>query len=101
MRVVRNRTPYDMFDNLPSTGEHYMIVPKRHVVLMADFTDQEKIEHINLIAKYEKEGCSVYARSSTNIRRSQPHQHTHLIRLQDVIPHFIIAANKPYLLISK
>lgn len=99
MRVVKNRVPYDMFDNLPATGDHYMIIPKRHVVLLNEFTDQEKLEHMNLIGTYEKDGFNVYARSNTNIRRSQPHQHTHLIRLQSKVPEFIIACNKPYFLL--
>ena len=98
MRVVKNRVPYDMFDNLPTTGEHYMIVPKRHVVLLADFTDEEKLDQMNLIGKYEKEGFNIYARSNTNIRRSQQHQHTHLIRLQRKLPHYIVAIDKPYML---
>ena len=83
MRVVRNRMPYDMFDGLRTTGEHYMIVPKRHLLTFDDFTDAEKLDHINLIAKYEKIGFSVYARSHTNTQRSQPHQHTHLLELTD------------------
>lgn len=98
MYVVKNRVSYDMFDNLPTTGEHLLIVPKRHVVLIDDFTDQEKLEHMKMIGKYEKEGFNVYARANTNIRRSQAHQHTHLIRLINEIPRYIIAVNKPYLL---
>jgi len=100
MRVVKNRVPYDMFDNLPATGDHYMIIPKRHVVLLSDFTDEEKLEQMNLMAKYEKDGFNVYARSNTNIRRSQKHQHTHLIKLQPKLPHYIIALDKPYVLLE-
>jgi diadenosine tetraphosphate (Ap4A) HIT family hydrolase len=98
MRIIKNRVPYDVFDNLPSTGEHYMIVPKRHVVLIADFTDEEKLDQMSIIARYEKEGFNIYARSNTNIRRSQRHQHTHLIKLQRRLPRFIIAIDKPYFL---
>lgn len=101
MYVVKNRVPYDMFDNLPTTGEHYMIVPKRHVVLIDDFVPEEMIDFMKLVGKYEKEGFNVYARAYHNIRRSQPHQHTHLIRLSAKLPRFILAINKPYLLISK
>lgn len=98
MWVIKNRVTYDMFDNLPTTGEHYMIVPKRHVVYFEDFTDAEMLEHMKLIAMYEKQGFNVYARARDNARRSQAHQHTHLIRLQRKLPRIIIACAKPYFL---
>lgn len=98
MRVIKNRVPYDMFDGLPTTGEHLLIVPREHRLLIADFTNSEKLDHINLIAKYEKLGYSVYARSHTNIQRSQAHQHTHLIKLGRKQPKLLLALGKPYLL---
>lgn len=101
MYVIKNRVAYDMFDNLPTTGEHYMIVPKRHAEFIADYTDAERLDHMELIGKYERQGFNVYARSKDNVRRSQPHQHTHLIRLQPKIPRFILAVKKPYLLLFR
>jgi diadenosine tetraphosphate (Ap4A) HIT family hydrolase len=100
MRVVKNRIPYDVFDGLRTTGRHYMIVPKRHVSLISEFTDAEKLEMMQLIGAYEKEGFSVYARSKTNIHRSQPHQHTHLIELSKKEPRLVLYSAKPYVLLT-
>ena len=98
MRVVKNRIAYDLFDGLPTTGEHLLIIPRRHVTLFEEFTDAEKLEHMDLIAQYEKQGYSVYARSHSNIHRSQPHQHTHLIKVADKQLKFLVVIKKPYLL---
>ena len=98
LMVVQNRIPYDVFDGLETTGEHYLIIPKRHVESIAEFTDTEKLEMIGLIAKYESLGFSVYARSTANIHRSQPHQHTHLIKLATKAPKFLFTSEKPYML---
>lgn len=100
MRVVKNRVPYDVFDALRTTGRHYMIMPKRHVSLIGEFTDTEKLEMIQLLAEYEAEGFSVYARSKTNIHRSQQHQHTHLIELSQKEPRLMFYSAKPYLLVT-
>lgn len=100
MRVVKNRIPYDVFDALRTTGRHYMIVPKRHVALISEFTEAEKLEMIHLVAEYEADGFSVYARSKTNIHRSQPHQHTHLIEVSQKEPRFMFYSAKPYLLVT-
>lgn len=98
MRVIKNRVPYDMFDGLPTTGEHLLVVPKRHVLLFADFHTEERLEYMEIMAKYEKLGYSVYARSHTNVQRSQAHQHTHLIKLGRHYPKLLLAISKPYLL---
>ncbi len=100
MQVIRNRVPYDVFDALRTTGRHYMIVPKRHVSSISEFTDTEKIEMVNLLAEYEAEGFSIYARSKSNIHRSQPHQHTHLIELTKNEPRLMFYSAKPYLLVT-
>lgn len=98
LRVVKNRVPYDMFDGLETTGEHYLIIPKRHVETIGDFTDAELLESMQIVAKYEPMGFSVYARSASNVHRSQPHQHTHLIQLVTKEPRFFVATNRPYML---
>lgn len=98
LRLIKNRVPYDMFDGLETTGEHYLIVPRRHVLTIGDFTKEELLEMIELIAKYEPLGFSVYARSASNVHRSQPHQHTHLIQLITKEPRFFVATNRPYML---
>lgn len=96
MWVVPNRVAYDYFEGVPTTGEHYMIVPKRHLVKFGEFTDRERREMFELTAKYEEAGFNVYARSTQNIHRSQEHQHTHLIKLSEKQPTFVFASQKPY-----
>ncbi len=96
--LIKNRVPYDMFDGLETTGKHYLIVPRRHVETIGEFTQPELTEMMQLIAKYEPQGFSVYARSVSNVHRSQPHQHTHLIQLITKEPRFFVATNRPYML---
>jgi diadenosine tetraphosphate (Ap4A) HIT family hydrolase len=98
LSIVRNRVPYDVFDGLETTGEHYLIIPKRHVESIGDFTDDEKLEMMEVIATYEALGFSVYARSTANIHRSQSHQHTHLIQLATKAPKFLFTSERPYML---
>ena len=96
MRIIPNRVAYDYFEGVPTTGEHFMIIPKRHLVKFVDFNDQERREMFALLSKYEGDGFNVYARSAQNIHRSQAHQHTHLIRLSTEEPKLIFALKKPY-----
>lgn len=98
LRLIKNRVPYDMFDGLETTGKHYLIVPRRHVLTIGDFEKAELLEMMQLIAKYEPLGFSVYARSVSNVHRSQAHQHTHLIQLITKEPRFFVATNRPYML---
>lgn len=97
--VIANRVAYDYFEGVPTTGEHYLIVPKRHVVKFIDFTEAERKEMFALLSKYEDKGFNVYARSTQNIHRSQEHQHTHLIKLSEKEPRLVIASKKPYFVV--
>lgn len=98
MIVIKNRVAYDMFDNLRTTGEHNMVIPKRHLLKLEEFSDQERADCFDLISKYESSGFSIYARSTKNINRSQPHQHTHLIKTTNRSARIVIYLKKPYLL---
>lgn len=100
MRVIKNRVPYDIFDGLPTTGRHYMVVPKRHVCTIGELTDTEKLAMVNLLAKYEAKGFSIYSRSQNNVNRTQQHLHTHLIELSGQKFNFLIYTAKPYLLLA-
>lgn len=98
MIVVKNRVAYDLFEDLQTTGEHLMIVPKRHVEQLSEFSEAEKNDMFDLLAKYEDQGFSIYARAKTNVNRSQPHQHTHLIRTGSKKARVMIYCRKPYYL---
>ncbi len=87
-----------MFEGLRTTGEHYMVIPKRHRVMLTEFDDQEQRDMFSMIAQYEAQGFSVYARSIENINRSQEHQHTHLIQTSNKKTRAIVYVNRPHVL---
>jgi diadenosine tetraphosphate (Ap4A) HIT family hydrolase len=100
MFIIPNRVAYDMFEGLPVI-EHLMLMPKRHTESLADFTQQETRDYMNIIGEHEKNGYSVYSRGSDNINRSVRHQHTHLMKLGYKKSRFILFAAKPYVLINR
>lgn len=95
MRVFPNKFPYEYWDNR-GVVEHLLLVPKRHVESLSELSNEEKIEAMNIMAQYEAAGYSVYWRSKTNTARSVPHQHTHLIKVDNVSPHLAVFSQKPY-----
>jgi ATP adenylyltransferase len=97
MRVFPNKYPYDYWDNR-GVIEHLLLVPNRHVERVEELTDAEKAEAINLMGKYEAAGYSVYWRNQDSSARSVPHQHTHLIKLNNKSPSFVFYLKKPYLI---
>lgn len=100
MRLIYIRTKYDIFEGRP-VQEHYMIVPKRHVETLNDFTDQEKIDMTTLAGKYEAKGFNVYMRGVKSVSRSVEHQHTHLIKLKEKRTKFLLYIAKPYHLLQR
>lgn len=99
MYIIDNRVSYDVFEGR-RVADHLMVIPKRHVETMASFTDQEKLDHMTLLGRYESAGYNVYARGVGSVSRSVKHQHTHLIKLTDKQPRAVIYAKKPYVLID-
>jgi galactose-1-phosphate uridylyltransferase len=102
MLTVYNRVPYDMFEGQRVT-DNIMVIPKRHVETLADFSDEEKLEHMTIVGNYERQGYDVYARGVGSITRSMTHQHTHLIKMENIKkqPNFLLFIRKPYILIDK
>jgi len=100
MIVIPNRVSYDIFEGR-RVEHHFMVLPIRHAENIAEFTDQEKREMTDLLAKYELLGYNMYARGVGSISRSVKHQHTHLIKLTNALPHFSFYMRRPYLLIHK
>jgi diadenosine tetraphosphate (Ap4A) HIT family hydrolase len=80
--------------------DHLMVIPKRHVETVAEFSDQEKIDQMTVIGEYEAKGYNVYARGVGSVTRSVRHQHTHLIKLIDKRSKAVIYLKKPYVLID-
>jgi diadenosine tetraphosphate (Ap4A) HIT family hydrolase len=98
--VIPNRVSYDIFEGR-RVLDHLMVLPTRHAEAIHDFTDSEKREMIEVIAKYEALGYSIYARGVGSISRSVKHQHTHLIKLSNQLPTFSVFIRRPYILFHK
>lgn len=97
--VISNLFSYSYWDDCRVT-EHMMIIPKRHVVSLAELAEDEKLDYMNLAAKYEAEGYSLYARSPGNTTKSVAHQHTHLIKIDNYQRRFMLYLRKPHILWS-
>jgi ATP adenylyltransferase len=95
--IVKNSFPYDLWDDL-DVLEHRMIVPRKHTESLYALSDAALAEYGKLLGRYEADGFSIYARAQTVITKSVPHQHTHLIRLNDKQKRFILYSKKPYVL---
>lgn len=100
MIVIPNRVAYDIFEGR-RVEDHLMVLPLRHIESIAEFTDQEKLEMVELLGRYEERGYSLYARGVGSISRSVKHQHTHLIKLDNKVPKFNLYIHKPYIVLHK
>lgn len=78
MLVIVNLFPYAAWDGMQVT-EHLMVVPARHLLSKAEFTEEEAADWWQVASEYEARGYSVYTRSPGNASRSVAHLHTHLI----------------------
>lgn len=77
---VENIFGYDIWDD-HIVSEHEMIVPKRHITSLAEITDEEGLEYLQLIKAAEANGYCIYSRGVDGPTKSVPHFHTHLIKL--------------------
>lgn len=98
--VIPNITFYDLWE-LYDVTDHLMVVPLRHIESLNDLTKEEKLAIMDVAAEYEEKGYSVYARGVGFVKRSQKHQHTHLIKAKNKKPRFALFIQKPYFLIKK
>lgn len=95
--IVENIFGYDLWDGL-DVNEHLMVVPKAHKDSIAHFSPIELKEYAILLAEYEKDGYSIYARAPQNKSKTIPHQHTHFMRLGSSSKNMYLFLRKPYLL---
>jgi len=100
MMVIPNRVSYDIFEGR-KVEKHLMVLPIRHVESISDFTDEEKRDMVDILAKYEILGYSLYARGVGSISRSVKHQHTHLIKISNILPNISLYVRRPYILFHK
>lgn len=95
--IVQNIFGYDIWDNM-EVKEHLMIVPKIHTESISKLDPNVLAEYGQIIAKYDSDGYSFYARAAENKSKTVPHQHTHLLKFNGKSKRFMIYAEKPYLL---
>jgi diadenosine tetraphosphate (Ap4A) HIT family hydrolase len=93
--VISNLHPYEYWDK-HNVVEHVLLIPKRHVENLNELRDDEKLEIMSTMAEYEANGYSVYWRSQTNATRTVPHQHTHLIKVDNTRTKLSVYSEKPY-----
>lgn len=99
-RTITNLFPYDLWDG-QGVDHHIMIIPKKHTTSIAEFTDTEAVEFVNLLATYESQGYNVYARAPGNKIKSVVHQHTHLIKSSRKLLKTMVFIRKPYILFHR
>jgi diadenosine tetraphosphate (Ap4A) HIT family hydrolase len=77
--IIKNKYPYTYWD-AQDVVDHLMIFPKKHTDTLSDFSAQEAIEYVDIIARYESKGYNLYSRGPHSKYKSVIHQHTHLIK---------------------
>lgn len=95
-RVIKNLFPYEYWEHR-DVAEHYMVVPKRHVGVLAELTADEQADLMRVMAKYESEDFNIYARSNQSVERTVAHQHTHLIKTATKHAKAALYMRKPYI----
>ncbi len=95
--VSENIIPYDVFEGGP-VEKHYMLIPKEHRESMAQFTEAEQLEYLELLAKYELRGFNSYTRALSSKTRSVAHYHTHLLYTPGGKVRAFLFLSKPYIL---
>jgi diadenosine tetraphosphate (Ap4A) HIT family hydrolase len=81
--------------------DQIMLVPKKHVESIRDLPLGAADEFLAYVGIYEEKGYSVYARAPGSATKSQPHQHTHLIKTKGKRKRLIIYSKKPFMLFMR
>lgn len=99
-RVIITKYPYSFWDE-QDVEEQVMLIPIKHVESIRDLPSEAAVELLDYVGKYEEKGYNIYARAPDNSTRSQPHQHTHLIKTKGKRKKFLIYSRKPFVLIMR
>ena len=97
--IIKNRFGYNFWDGY-GVDDHLMVIPKRHVDSLANLKDEEKIDYINQVARFESGGYSIYARAQGSKTKSMAHQHTHLIKIDGKTKKWLVFLQKPHIVIT-
>lgn len=95
--VVPNLTQYDLWE-AHNVTDHLLVIPKRHVTSLSELNEKERLEIMDIVARYEPQGYNVYARGVGFVNKSVEHQHTHLIKVTNKKPWLTLFLRKPYFL---
>lgn len=98
--VIKNFFPYDVWDS-SGVKDHLLVIPKRHIDSIGHFNPKEQAAYGKIIGKYDLQGYSAYARAAGNVIKSVPHQHTHLMALDNKPKQFLLYLKSPRFMISK
>lgn len=99
-KIIRNIFPYSLWDGQKVT-EHIMVVPKKHIDNLSQMTEKEKIEFVDLIESYERQGYNIYTRAPVSVIKSVVHQHTHMIKTEGSPKKLVFLLRKPYIRILR
>ncbi len=98
--VVDNLFGYDVWDGC-DVDDHLMVVPKKHTDSLSGLSKQAKSSIMEVVARYEARGYSIYARAPNNLTKSIVHQHTHLVKVGPRRKKILIYLYKPHLLLFR
>lgn len=98
--VIINLFGYDLWDGC-GVSEHYMIIPRRHVASLSELTSEERIDYMSIVARYEADGYSLYARSPSNMTKSVVHQHMHFMKIDNTRKNWLLYIRRPHVLWMK
>lgn len=98
--VIENLFPYDIWDGC-DVDDHLMVVPKKHTDSLSGLSKQAKSSIMEVVARYEARGYSIYARAPNNLTKSIVHQHTHLVKVGPRRKKILIYLYKPHLLLFR
>jgi diadenosine tetraphosphate (Ap4A) HIT family hydrolase len=96
--VIPNQPTYEVWEH-HKVLDNLMVIPKRHVPNLNELNDDELLNVARIVARYESNGYSVYARANDSPRRTVTHQHTHLIKIDKKSPRLSLYLRKPYFLV--
>ncbi len=99
-KILINLFPYSDWDE-QDVEHHIMIVPKKHVGGISEFSSSESIEFMGLLGSYERQGYNIWMRAPATITKSVVHQHTHLIKPGNKTQSFLMFTKRPYLRIIR
>lgn len=99
-KIIKNIFPYSIWDQ-QDVVDHLMVVPYRHTDNLGSMATEEKVEYVDILEKYEKQGYNVYARAPVSVIKTVVHQHTHLIKTSGPPKTFILSVTKPLIRIAR